>query len=190
MQIMPSTCWEVLHCLPNCRPIEHLMAKSSFPTCYSSMDLSLESVRWLPFWLRPSLACMVKRLGSLTSATLAPSLKQSQLFAWGSWRLQKTCQYFWACPTCWGLYILWAGITSRVPYPWSVSIFTEVKKLKKTTFYFYRFIEGVGNAAGWSSNVTILMVIFPNHAAFIIASTETLLGLGMAVGLTSHHNPF
>ena len=48
---------------------------------------------------------------------------------------------------------------------------------------FFRFIDGVADAAAWNSIVSILMVIFPNKAAFIVATTETLFGIGLALGL-------
>ena len=46
----------------------------------------------------------------------------------------------------------------------------------------FRFIDGVADAAAWNSIVSILMVIFPNKAAFIVASTETIFGVGMSIG--------
>ena len=53
--------------------------------------------------------------------------------------------------------------------------------------HFFRFIDGVADAAAWNSIVSILMVIFPNKAAFIVATTETLFGIGLAIGLKTHY---
>ena len=50
------------------------------------------------------------------------------------------------------------------------------------SYEYFRFIDGVADAAAWNSIVSILMVIFPNKAAFIVATTETLFGIGLALG--------
>ena len=47
---------------------------------------------------------------------------------------------------------------------------------------FYRLLDGVADACAWNSIVSLLMVIFPNKAAFIVASTETVFGVGMSIG--------
>ena len=46
-----------------------------------------------------------------------------------------------------------------------------------------RFIDGAADAAVWNSITSILMVIYPGRVAVVIASGETLFGVGLAIGI-------
>ena len=63
-----------------------------------------------------------------------------------------------------------------------VKSFFEAHNSNQSVSNCFRFIDGVADAAAWNSIVSILMVIFPNKAAFIVASTETIFGVGMSIG--------
>ena len=47
----------------------------------------------------------------------------------------------------------------------------------------HRFIDGAADAAVWNSITSILMVIYPGRVAVVIASGETLFGVGLAIGI-------
>ena len=54
-------------------------------------------------------------------------------------------------------------------------------KLSKMIFCF-RFLDGVADAAAFGSMVSILMVLYPEKVSMIMASTESVFGLGYTLG--------
>ena len=57
----------------------------------------------------------------------------------------------------------------------------ENSKLSKMLFCF-RFLDGVADAAAFGSMVSILMVLYPEKVSMIMASTESVFGLGYTSG--------
>ena len=45
-----------------------------------------------------------------------------------------------------------------------------------------RFLDGAGDAAAWNSIVSILMVMYPKNVSGVMACTEMVFGLGLAIG--------
>ena len=46
----------------------------------------------------------------------------------------------------------------------------------------FRFLDGVADAAAFGSMVSILMVLYPEKVSMIMASTESVFGLGYTLG--------
>ena len=47
---------------------------------------------------------------------------------------------------------------------------------------FFRFLDGVADAASWAASVSILMKIFPKKVSTIMSWSEMLFGLGYMLG--------
>ena len=56
------------------------------------------------------------------------------------------------------------------------------KKFRKFFHDFFRFLDGVADAAAWGAGVSILMKLFPNKVSTIMSWTEMLFGLGYMLG--------
>ena len=58
------------------------------------------------------------------------------------------------------------------------------KKFAKLNLFhdFFRFLDGVADAAAWGAGVSILMKLFPNKVSTIMSWTEMLFGLGYMLG--------
>ena len=57
-----------------------------------------------------------------------------------------------------------------------------VKTIKTNSVSFFRFLDGVADAAAWNSVVSILMVIYPNNVSTVMSWTEMLFGFGYMIG--------
>ena len=49
--------------------------------------------------------------------------------------------------------------------------------------YFLRIVIGVTDSFAWISVVSILMALFPSRVASIMATTESIFGIGFAIGM-------
>ena len=48
---------------------------------------------------------------------------------------------------------------------------------------FFRCIDGVAEAAAWSSVLSFMMNYYPHKAAFLMSLSETILGVGYTIGI-------
>ena len=76
--------------------------------------------------------------------------------------------------------------TSRMQeHFWDYPIFSgwsQEKSFENFFHDFFRFLDGVADAAAWGAGVSILMKLFPNKVSTIMSWTEMLFGLGYMLG--------
>ena len=49
--------------------------------------------------------------------------------------------------------------------------------------YILRIVIGISDSLAWISVVSLLMALFPSRVASIMATTETIFGIGLALGM-------
>ena len=49
--------------------------------------------------------------------------------------------------------------------------------------YFLRIVIGVTDSFAWISVVSILMALFPSRVSSIMSTTESVFGIGFAIGM-------